>query len=62
PLGWREERAGLLDRVARTPSEVDFPILPALRQLINAAAEQPQLRTMTAAEWSARVRALSEAK
>ena len=62
PLGWPEERLALLDRVARTPSEVDFPILPALRQLIHAAAEQPQLRTLTAAEWSARVRALAEEK
>lgn len=62
PLGWREERLALLDRVARTPSEVDFPILPALRQLIHAAAEQPQLRSMSAAEWSARVRSLAEEK
>ena len=62
PLGWREERLALLDRVARTPSEVDFPILPALRQLIHAAAEQPRLTTMTAAEWSARVRSLAEEK
>jgi hexosaminidase len=62
PPGWREERLALLERVARTPSEVDFPILPALRQLIHAAAEQPQLRTLSAAEWSARVRSLAEEK
>jgi len=62
PLGWREERLALLDRVARTPSEVDFPVLPAFRQLVHAAAEQPQLRSLTAAEWSARVRALAAEK
>ena len=62
PLGWREERLALLDRVARTPSEVDFPILPALRQLIYAAAELPQLKSATAADWSARVRALAAEK
>jgi hexosaminidase len=62
PLGWREERIALLDKVARTPSELDFPILPALRQLIHAAGEMSQLRTMSAAEWSARVRALAEEK
>jgi hexosaminidase len=62
PLGWREERLALLERVARTPSEVDFPILPALRQLIHAAAEQTQLRNLSAAEWSTRVRALAEEK
>ncbi|HEV2765496.1 MAG TPA: family 20 glycosylhydrolase [Pyrinomonadaceae bacterium] len=62
PLGWREERLALLERVARTPSEVDFPILPALRQLVHAAAEQTQLRTLTAAEWKARVLKLAEEK
>jgi hexosaminidase len=62
PLGWREERLALLDRIARTPSEVNFPILPALRQLVHAAGEQPQLRTLSAAEWTARVRSLSEEK
>ncbi|HZB43852.1 MAG TPA: family 20 glycosylhydrolase [Pyrinomonadaceae bacterium] len=62
PVGWREERIALLDRVARAPSEVDFPILPPLRQLIHAAGELPQLKTLPAAEWSARVRALAEVK
>jgi hypothetical protein len=62
PLGWREERLALLDRVARTPSEVDFTVIPALRRLVHAAAEQPRLRTMTTAEWSAHVRALAEEK
>ncbi len=62
PPGWREERLALFDRVARTPSEVDFPIIPALRRLVHAAAEQPRLRTSSAAEWSAHVRALAEEK
>jgi hexosaminidase len=62
PPGWREERLALLDRVARTPSEVEFTTLPALRQLVHAAAEQPQLRNLSAAEWSARVRSLAEEK
>ncbi|HEX8351567.1 MAG TPA: family 20 glycosylhydrolase [Pyrinomonadaceae bacterium] len=62
PLGWREERLALLDGVARTPSEVEFTILPALRQLLHAAAEQPGLSLMTAPDWSARVRALAAEK
>ncbi|HEX8687296.1 MAG TPA: hypothetical protein VF654_12385, partial [Pyrinomonadaceae bacterium] len=62
PPGWREERLALLDRVARTPSEVDFPVLPALRRLVHAAAEQSRLRAMSAADWSAHVRALAEEK
>ena len=62
PVGWRDERIALLDKVARTPSELDFPILPPLRQLIHAAGELPQLRSLPAAEWSARVRSLAEVK
>jgi hexosaminidase len=62
PVGWREERIALLDKVARTPSELDFPVLLPLRQLIHAAGELPQLKTLPAAEWSARVRALAEVK
>ncbi|HEV2864280.1 MAG TPA: family 20 glycosylhydrolase [Pyrinomonadaceae bacterium] len=62
PAGWREDRIALLDRVARTPSELDFPILPALRQLIHAAGELPQLKSAPAADWAARVRALAAEK
>ncbi|HWS56608.1 MAG TPA: hypothetical protein VN228_20905, partial [Pyrinomonadaceae bacterium] len=62
PVGWREERIALFDRVARTPSEVDFPILAPLRQLVHAAGELPRLKTTAAAEWAAHVRALAAEK
>lgn len=62
PAGWREERLALLDRVARAPAEVSFPIIPPLGQLLHAAAELPQLKSMPAAEWAARVRGLAAEK
>ena len=62
PAGWREEKLVLLDRVAKMPREVEFVILPSLRRLVFAAAELPQLRTLTAAEWKAGVLKLAEEK
>jgi hexosaminidase len=34
PLLWREEKLALLDRVAKTPREVDFAVIPSLRRLV----------------------------
>jgi hexosaminidase len=62
PAGWREEKLVLLDRVARTPREVEFAILPSLRRLVFAAAELPQLKTLTTAEWKASVLKLADEK
>jgi hexosaminidase len=60
PPLWREEKLVLLDRVAKTPREVDFAILTPLRRLVFAAAELPQLKTRTAAEWKANVLKLAD--
>lgn len=62
PAEWRAEKLALIARVAATKSEVEFPILPALKQLVIAAAEQPQLKTMSAADWKAHVLALAAEK
>jgi hexosaminidase len=55
PPEWRAERLALIERVSREKSEVEFPILTALRQLVNAAAELPQLKTTAPADWKAKV-------
>jgi hexosaminidase len=62
PLLWREEKLALLDRISKTPREVEFVILPSLKRLIFAAAELPQLRTLTAVEWKANVLKLADEK
>jgi len=62
PLLWREEKLALLDRVAKTPREVDFAVLPSLRRLVFAAAELPQLKSLTAADWKANVLRLADEK
>jgi hexosaminidase len=62
PALWREEKLALLERVAKTPREVDFAVLPSLRRLVIAAAELPQLKTLTAADWKASVLKLAGEK
>jgi hypothetical protein len=62
PPLWREEKLALLERVAKTPREVDFAILPSLRRLVFAAAELPQLKTLAAADWKANVMRLADEK
>ncbi|HEY0082613.1 MAG TPA: family 20 glycosylhydrolase [Pyrinomonadaceae bacterium] len=62
PAGWREEKLVLLDRVAKMPREIEFRIIPSLRRLVFAAAELPQLRTLTAVEWKANVLKLADEK
>ncbi|HEV7903134.1 MAG TPA: family 20 glycosylhydrolase [Pyrinomonadaceae bacterium] len=62
PVLWREEKLLLLDRVSKTPREINFAILPSLRRLVFAAAELPQLKTRTAADWKANVLKLADEK
>jgi hexosaminidase len=62
PAGWREEKLVLLERIAKMPREVEFTIIPSLRRLVFAAAELPQLRTLTAADWKASVLKLADEK
>jgi hexosaminidase len=55
PKEWSTEKLALIDRVANQKSEIVIPILPALRQLVVAANELPQLKTLSPADWKARV-------
>ncbi|HYG08875.1 MAG TPA: hypothetical protein VD835_02765, partial [Pyrinomonadaceae bacterium] len=62
PLLWREEKLALLDRVAKMPREIEFAVLPSLRRLVFAAAELPQLKSLTAPAWKASVLKLADEK
>jgi hexosaminidase len=59
PDQWREEKLALIDRISKSQSEVEFAILPSVRLLVMAAIESSQLKTMTPAEWKARVTTLA---
>ncbi|HEX8141150.1 MAG TPA: family 20 glycosylhydrolase [Pyrinomonadaceae bacterium] len=59
PAEWRDERLALIANTGKVKSEVEFPVLPALKQLIIAAAEIPQLNTMSPADWKSHVTTLA---
>jgi hypothetical protein len=57
--GWRDTQLALLDEAAKPKAALEFPFITSLRELIVAAYEQPQLKTMTAADWRKRVKQLA---
>ena len=59
PAEWRDSRLAALAEVAKPKAALEFPFLPALRELIYAASERPQLEGSTPAEWRRRVRELA---
>ncbi|HXG92053.1 MAG TPA: family 20 glycosylhydrolase [Blastocatellia bacterium] len=62
PQNWRDAKLALLDEAAKPKAEVQIVIVPALRQLIIAAAELPALKTMPPTDWAKRVRELAAPK
>ena len=53
----RDEMIAILDRAARPKAALEFPFVPILRELVFATTLQSELKTLTPAEWRARVRA-----
>jgi hypothetical protein len=56
---WRDAQLAKLDQAANPKAALEFPIIPGVRQLIIAASEMPQLKSMTTDEWRKRVLSLS---
>ena len=56
---WRDSRLAALDEAAKPKAALEFPFMPALRELVIAAYEQTQLKTSTPTEWRGRVRQLA---
>ncbi|MDT5296285.1 MAG: hexosaminidase, partial [Acidobacteriota bacterium] len=55
---WRDSRLASLEEATKPQAALEFPFMPALRELVVAAYEQPQLKTATPTQWRARVRQL----
>ena len=56
---WRDSRLAALAEIEKPKAALEFPFVAALRELVHAAHERPQLGTSTPAEWRARVRQLA---
>jgi hexosaminidase len=55
PNGWREAKLAQLDAIAKPKAALEFPAATAVRKLVIAAAEQSELKNMSALEWKKRV-------
>jgi hexosaminidase len=62
PAGWLETKLARLDEAARPKAAVEFAVLPAVRQLVVAANELPQVKRLPPAEWKKRVLELATPK
>ncbi|MFL6256677.1 MAG: beta-N-acetylhexosaminidase [Pyrinomonadaceae bacterium] len=56
---WRDARLAALAEIEKPKAALEFPFLPALRELVHAAYEQPQLKTEPPADWRKRVHELA---
>ena len=59
PPAWRDSQLAMLDKAAKPKAALEFPFLPSLRELIVAAAELPQLKSASPADWRQRVKQLA---
>ena len=56
---WRDARLAALAELEKPKAALEFPFLPALRELVHAAHEQTALRDTAPADWRRRVRELA---
>ena len=54
-MEWRDAQLHKLDEAAKPKAALEFVVISSLRKLVIAAAELPQLKTTTPAEWKKRV-------
>src|SRR2546421_723308 len=59
PSGWREARLAMIEQAAKPKAGLEFAVIPSIKKLVVAAAELPQLKASTPAEWQKRVNALA---
>lgn len=62
PAEWRASKLALMDSAAKPHAALEFPIIQSVRQLIVAAAELPNLKATTPAEWRERVKTIASEK
>ncbi|HKQ52683.1 MAG TPA: family 20 glycosylhydrolase, partial [Pyrinomonadaceae bacterium] len=56
---WRDARLALLEQSAQPKAALELQVIPALRELVIAASESPQLATEPPAAWRTRVKQLA---
>ncbi len=56
---WRDAQLAKLDEASKPKAALEFVIIPSLRKLVTAAAEQAQLNSTPVADWKKRVDTLA---
>jgi hexosaminidase len=56
---WRDSLLAALEQAAQPKAALEFPIIPSMRELILAAYDLPQLKTMPQAEWRKHIKQLA---
>ncbi|HYO62765.1 MAG TPA: family 20 glycosylhydrolase [Pyrinomonadaceae bacterium] len=56
---WRDARLAALGQIATPKAALEFPVVPALRQLVLAAYERPRLQQMPPADWRTHINTLA---
>ena len=56
---WRDSQLAKLDEAGKPSAALEFVVIKSVRKLVIAAAELPQLRATTPAEWRKRITAMA---
>ena len=59
PPEWLQAKSELLNEAAKPKGAVELVVVTSVRQLVTAATELPQLKTMSSAEWKKHVSMLA---
>lgn len=62
PADWQVAKLKMLDQLATPKAEVEFVVLQGIRQLVVAAAEQEQLKSLAPADWVKKIQELAAPK
>ena len=56
---WSDAKRLVLDEAAKPKAALEFPVVPAVRSLVVAAAELAELKNMSSSDWKKRVTSLA---
>jgi hexosaminidase len=56
---WKTSKTAVLEQAGKPRAALEFAVLPGIRELIVAAGQLPQLKTMTPEEWRKQVKELA---
>jgi septum formation inhibitor MinC len=62
PADWKQAKLAMLEQIAKPKAKVSIVMIAALKELIVAAAEAQQLKTLSKADWRKRMKEMAAEK